>query len=558
MAVPGIRQVTRIDIFISSPGDLEEERQIVRRVLEKLNRGPLREQYYFYSLLFEDEVPPEIGKNAQEIVNRYMQVQNSYILVSMFWTRMGTPFTIIDTKERYESGTQYEFLKGYENYQKTNHPHILLYRKKKANPQADPDQRDRVESFFNNFIGDPPKLKGLFAPYTEPAEFEKKVEAHIVKIINAHPPQPESGNQVDAPVFKEEPRRIDAAIPGETAVNESTPVQAMICLPDSKGLQAFLPEEAGKNEIKKRDVRAGGLTVAFPVDKKTGKIRPARVKIELAGDDFRLDENSARVDLAVGADSGQISFVVIPLKPSPKSILLVRVKGTALDGCEIEFGSVVLSTKIREAKEQISKKIWNLVSGSLGSRAGRRPKRSLEVSPPRVGSGLMVINGIGTANASRLRAAGVRSPARLLKLGTTTAGRRDLAVRSGVNERRILRWVNHADMFRIRGVGAGYIDLLSKANVDSVTELARHKPENLLSKLREINSQKKLVRKMPTLSQVESWVVQARELPSKVFYFTGETKEFHGRAFSSSNPNSRNLNRQTASTSIRARQRKEK
>jgi len=360
-------KVIRVDVFISSPSDLVEERKIIRRVIEKLNRSPLRDSYFLVPLLYEDEVPPEIGKEAQLIVDRYMQVQNSYILVSLFWTRMGTPFTIIETKEKYESGTQYEILKGYENFKQKGQPHILLYRKEKENSQADPIQKEKVEKFFNDFMGDPPKLNGLFAKYTDPAEFEAKIEDHLTKLIQTYPPKTENNSWTEAPEFIEEPRRIDAAMPRQTAVGESTPVQIMICLPESDGLKAFLPEVAQKSyEIEKRDVRAGGLTIAFPIDKKTGKLRPTSIVIEIEASDFKIEKNSIKVQLVTGLDSGLITFNLTPYYSRKYSMVIIRVKSSSLDGGEIECGSVVLYTVIKGTKAKMSSQIlWDIVSHSL-------------------------------------------------------------------------------------------------------------------------------------------------------------------------------------------------
>jgi predicted flap endonuclease-1-like 5' DNA nuclease len=81
-----------------------------------------------------------------------------------------------------------------------------------------------------------------------------------------------------------------------------------------------------------------------------------------------------------------------------------------------------------------------------------------------------------------------------------------------------LEWVNLADLFRIKGIGEEFSDLLEEAGVDTVPELAQRNPENLHSKLVEVNEAKKLVRRVPGLSQVQDWVAQAKELPRVVTY----------------------------------------
>ncbi len=81
-----------------------------------------------------------------------------------------------------------------------------------------------------------------------------------------------------------------------------------------------------------------------------------------------------------------------------------------------------------------------------------------------------------------------------------------------------MKWVNHVDLFRIKGVGSEYADLLEMAGVDTVVELATRNPVNLLASLESVNEEKKLVRKLPVLNQVEDWIEQAKDLPRKINY----------------------------------------
>jgi predicted flap endonuclease-1-like 5' DNA nuclease len=82
----------------------------------------------------------------------------------------------------------------------------------------------------------------------------------------------------------------------------------------------------------------------------------------------------------------------------------------------------------------------------------------------------------------------------------------------------ILEWVNHIDLFRIRGIGEEYADLLEEAGVDTVVELAQRKAETLFNKMMEVNAAKNLVNKLPARSQVEDWVAQAKKLPRAISY----------------------------------------
>jgi predicted flap endonuclease-1-like 5' DNA nuclease len=131
---------------------------------------------------------------------------------------------------------------------------------------------------------------------------------------------------------------------------------------------------------------------------------------------------------------------------------------------------------------------------------------------------LLDIEGIGPAYAEKLKAAGVTSVEKLLEMGADPAGRAMLEEKTGIAHKLILEWVNHADLFRIRGVGEEYSDLLECAGVDTVVELAQRNPENLYKALITTNEEKKLVRRTPTLDQVKDWVDQAKKLPRKVTY----------------------------------------
>ena len=131
---------------------------------------------------------------------------------------------------------------------------------------------------------------------------------------------------------------------------------------------------------------------------------------------------------------------------------------------------------------------------------------------------LLDIEGIGPVYSEKLKNAGVKSVESLLKLGATPAGRESIAEKAGIDKRLILEWVNRADLFRIKGVAEEYSDLLEAAGVDTVVELANRNAEHLLAKILEVNEVKKLVRRVPTLAQIEKWIEQAKELPRAIHY----------------------------------------
>ncbi len=126
---------------------------------------------------------------------------------------------------------------------------------------------------------------------------------------------------------------------------------------------------------------------------------------------------------------------------------------------------------------------------------------------------LTIIEGIGEKFAAKLKEAGIGSTEALLAKCATAKGRKEIAEKTGIGDSLLLQWVNHLDLFRIKGVGPEYSDLLEAAGVDSAPELAQRKPENLFQKIVEVNQAKKLVRKLPVQSQIVDWVEQAKKLP---------------------------------------------
>jgi predicted flap endonuclease-1-like 5' DNA nuclease len=128
------------------------------------------------------------------------------------------------------------------------------------------------------------------------------------------------------------------------------------------------------------------------------------------------------------------------------------------------------------------------------------------------------LEGVGETYAQKMKMAGILTTNALLDTGATPQGRKQIAEATGISDSLILQWVNHADLYRIKGIGSEYADLFEAAGVDTVVELAQRNAANLFQKLSEVNKVKKLVRRLPTENQVHDWVAQAKQLPRKVTY----------------------------------------
>jgi len=128
------------------------------------------------------------------------------------------------------------------------------------------------------------------------------------------------------------------------------------------------------------------------------------------------------------------------------------------------------------------------------------------------------IEGIGPVFAEKLAVAGVSTVEGLLESGASRTGRKNLAETTGIDESKILNWVNKADLFRVKGIATQFSELLEAAGVDTVKELRNRNAENLHAKLVEVQAEKGLTRVVPALSQVAEYIEFAKGLEPVVTY----------------------------------------
>ncbi|MEO6392590.1 MAG: DUF4332 domain-containing protein [Pyrinomonadaceae bacterium] len=131
---------------------------------------------------------------------------------------------------------------------------------------------------------------------------------------------------------------------------------------------------------------------------------------------------------------------------------------------------------------------------------------------------IATIEGVGDAFAAKLNDVGVSTTEGLLEKGASPNGRADLAAATGISDKLILKWVNHADLFRIKGVAGEFAELLEASGVDTVAELAQRNGANLAAKMKEVNDAKSLTRTVPSEAQVTGWINEAKTLPRAVSY----------------------------------------
>ena len=126
------------------------------------------------------------------------------------------------------------------------------------------------------------------------------------------------------------------------------------------------------------------------------------------------------------------------------------------------------------------------------------------------------VAGIGVKQATRLRKVGVRTSKGLIENASTRRARTQLSKATGVTPKDLQLWVHHADLLRVRGVGAEYAELLVAAGVDTLRDLRRRNPTALLAKIINLNGSRKVVDRLPTEAMVEGWIAAAAELEPSI------------------------------------------
>ena len=131
---------------------------------------------------------------------------------------------------------------------------------------------------------------------------------------------------------------------------------------------------------------------------------------------------------------------------------------------------------------------------------------------------IVEIEGVGESYAKKLEAAGIKTTDDLLARCGSKKGRDEVAETTGISPKLILKWTNHADLFRIKGIAGQFAELLEAAGVDTVKEFRHRVAANLRPKLEEVNEAKNLCNRVPSVSELEKMIEQAKTLEPAVSY----------------------------------------
>jgi len=131
---------------------------------------------------------------------------------------------------------------------------------------------------------------------------------------------------------------------------------------------------------------------------------------------------------------------------------------------------------------------------------------------------ITAIEEIDGDDAKALKSVGIRTTEKLLEAAKSPKGRKFLAAKIELDEKKLLRWANIADKLRIKGMGREYAGLLCAVGFETVKELRYRNPARLAKAMAEANKKRKLVRFLPSEKLVTRWVEHAQKLPQKITY----------------------------------------
>lgn len=185
-------------IFISSPGDVFEERALAGRVIERL------QSEYIGRVVLE----PVLWEHEPLLATATFQTQivkpsETDVVVAILWARLGTPlpsqFTRADGS-RYESGTEYEFEEAIAGFRRNGKPDLLVYRRTSPPSVRLDDEKDllerlaqkkKLDEFIGNWFHDKAEgtLVAAFHPFESPSDFEILLETHLHRLIERQLPR---------------------------------------------------------------------------------------------------------------------------------------------------------------------------------------------------------------------------------------------------------------------------------------------------------------------------------------------------------------------------------
>ena len=177
--------VTKVQIFVSSPSDVQREREVLERIVNRISRTIASEIGLVLELIaWETHMWPGFGEDAQDVINRQLGFYD--IFIGIMWNRLGTP------TGRAPSGTVEEFQRAYGSWRIHKRPSLMFYFNRKPydfTSKEEVEQKSKVIEFQQQLQS----LGALYWNYSGVEEFQELVFDHLIREIQKlKPTGPES------------------------------------------------------------------------------------------------------------------------------------------------------------------------------------------------------------------------------------------------------------------------------------------------------------------------------------------------------------------------------
>ena len=165
-------KATVFNVMIASPGDVAQERAIIRSVIHEWNAiHSASRNIVLLPVGWETHSSPEMGESPQKIINTQV-LKDCDLLIGVFWTRIGT------ATDEHSSGTVEEI----EEHIATNKPAMLYFSSQPVSPDSvEPGQYEGVKTFRQSC-----QTRGLYESYDSLTEFKEKLHRQLQLKLNQH------------------------------------------------------------------------------------------------------------------------------------------------------------------------------------------------------------------------------------------------------------------------------------------------------------------------------------------------------------------------------------
>jgi uncharacterized protein DUF4062 len=172
--VKGSARFRVVRLFLSSPGDVREERDAAERAVHRFNQAWLEERWMFIKIVRWESMAPQIGPGPQSVVSRQLSQRPVDLFVGIMWNRFGTP------TPKAGSGTEQEFQEAFAAWRAKGRPWIIFYfcrRPSLLETKETLTQRAAVVEFRDTVSSN-----GIVRDYESLGDFEEMLYQDLVSI----------------------------------------------------------------------------------------------------------------------------------------------------------------------------------------------------------------------------------------------------------------------------------------------------------------------------------------------------------------------------------------